>query len=114
MTTTCWKRTTGVADVGHRRSAVSSEPRVLTDQPSPRLALLALGHRAQGPAVEVPSSQYGQCAVGVLRRDDGHHADAHVEGLLHLGALDLSALCDHAENRCGSPCSAIHVGTQPV
>ncbi len=40
--------------------------------------------------------QHRQRPVDVLGRHDGDHADAHVERLLHLGALDPAALGDHA------------------
>lgn len=66
------------------------------------------------PAVDVACGEDGKCAVDVLGCDDGDHADAHVERLLHLGALDASALRDHGEDRSGAPGSAIEFGDQAL
>ena len=58
----------------------------------------------------MPRGQDRQRAIGVLGRDNGDHADAHVERLLHLDAVDAAALGDHAEHRCGRPRPAIDLG----
>ena len=62
----------------------------------------------------MPCRQHGQGAVGVFGRDDGDHADAHVERLLHLLTSDAAALGDHREHRRGRPGAAIDLGDQSV
>ncbi len=106
------KRTTGGARPLRRLPLIRIAG--AADQLRTGFALGALLDGAEGPAVEVTGGQDRQRAVGVLRRDDGDHADAHVERLVHLGAVDAPALGDHPEHGCRRPGAAVHLGRQPV
>ena len=39
----------------------------------------------------------------ILFRDDGHHADAHVEDLIHFSRIHLSIFLQHLEDRGNPP-----------
>src|SRR5258706_14232231 len=51
------------------------------------------------PRRYLAGGQEGQGPVGVLRRYDHHHADTHVEGALHLGAVDAPLGLHQVEDR---------------
>ena len=51
---------------------------------------------------------------GVVRRDDRHHPDAHVEDLIHLAAIDASALLHDLENRRHFPALRLDDGVAVV
>ena len=70
-------------------------------------------HRAEHPRRHVPGREHRQRAVDVVRRQHGHHPDAHVERLLHLRALDPAAGGDQAEHRRGRPAAPLDHGLQP-
>src|SRR4029453_17071187 len=50
------------------------------------------------------SLEQAPCMIGLARRRDGHHADAHVERAFQLGALDTTDLSDETEDRLWGPC----------
>src|SRR5256885_16392623 len=59
------------------------------------------------PRRYLPGSQEGQGPVGVLGGYDHHHADTHVEGALHLGAVDAPLGLDQIEDRLGPPAGPV-------
>ncbi len=58
--------------------------------------------------------EHRQSPVDVFGRDDRDHADAHVERLLHLGALHTPALGDQTEHGSGAPRRAVELGDEPL
>ena len=55
----------------------------------------------------MPGGQQGQRPVDVRRRHQRDHADAHVEGAVHLGLVDLAATLHQVEDRLGPPGAAV-------
>ena len=60
----------------------------------------------------MPRRQHRQGPVDVARRQHGHHADAHVERLLHLGAVDAAPRGDQPEDRRRRPGAPLDHGLQ--
>ena len=58
--------------------------------------------------------EHGQGAVAVLRGDDGDHANAHVEGLLHLRQGDLAHGSDGAEDLGRGPGRAVDLSGEAL
>src|SRR5699024_11952555 len=68
----------------------------------------------QLPAVDVAGGEHRQRAVTVLLRHDGHHADTHVEGLLHLLTWHTAQGGDGAEDLPRGPGGTRHLRDQAL
>ena len=72
-----------------------------------RDAAVADTYRADDPGGDVPGSEQRQRPIDIGGRDQGDHADAHVEGAVHLGLLDLAAGLHETKDRFRGPRRAV-------
>ena len=82
--------------------------RVLADElDAARGIRVARFHGARDPRRHVAGQQGGEGTVGIVGGDEGDHADAEVEGALHLVRGDVTALRNRREHRGNRPAGTI-------
>src|SRR5262245_48690089 len=99
-----------------RMASFSTEPACARDRcvGSPRSLVnhhagSALAHFAEERRGLAACGQQPNALVRTIRRNDGNHADAAVEGAVHLRAIDTRSLLQPVEHRVAMPRAALEV-----